>query len=43
MTLRNNGTDTGTLKTRIGLPDSKIRLHHGMGGFGVGFLIERGR
>jgi hypothetical protein len=40
MTVRKNGADTGTLKTRMGLPDSKIRLHHGMGIFRVRFLIR---
>jgi hypothetical protein len=38
MTVRNNGTDTGTLNTRMGflIRDS---AHHGMGVFWLRFLI----
>ncbi len=41
MTVRKNGTETGTLNTRMRFPDSKIRRHHGMGSFRARFFNSR--
>jgi hypothetical protein len=40
MTVRKNGTDTGTLKMRMGFL-IRDTAHHGMGLFRARFLIER--
>jgi hypothetical protein len=34
MTVRKNGAETGTLKTRMGFLIRWVRSHHGMGGSG---------